>query len=314
MRILIISTNAIGDTYLSMSAVKIIKSKFPHSQITFFISNNSKFLFFNNYVEDIVAIKKNIFQLIQVVLINRIKNKKAEYAFSFFPGIFNSLLLIGLQSKIKLGFLSFNKKPDWFSRIHKLYSKNSIEKLNPIFWNPQNNYLDLIRFSLNKNFDISNLTKPKLSNANFIFSNKILIHFSSSEVDRTLTLNQLEILIVLLKKKYSAEIIIIGDKKDFIENIRKLSKYRNVEFIGNPSIEELITLIHCRLFFAVDSFPLHFADAYNTNFVGLFSKTFPDSVLINKNKSIKFDVNDFRNLDNETFETKIRVYLLKIFL
>ena len=90
----------------------------------------------------------------------------------------------------------------------------------------------------------------------------------------------------------------------------------NIKIIESPVIENLINVIkYAKLFIAVDSFPIHLADSYNTSFIGIFGPTKASSVLVNHYKSIQFEVDTLQRISNENLlkEIKEKIKLEKIF-
>jgi len=302
MNILIISVNAIGDTFLSLSAVEFLRETFPKSKIIVLTNSNSKILFDDNFVDEVIFFEKGVINFLLVVV--KLFKKKIYYSFSFIPGFYNSLLLLTIKSKFRSGVLKFNRKKDWFSEEQNLFS--SLDLYRKVIWTPNESYLLLVSKVISNLFNNSyNIKKPILLKSEFKQLNSYLLHFSSTEKDRSLTIQQLEIIVKYLRNKSNEKIIIVGINEDISKELLDIVEKYNLELLISPNLSTLIINLHCTLFIGVDSFPLHLADAYNTNFIGLFSKTNPKSVLTNYNKSIKFGYNDFRKLPNIEFEKQI---------
>lgn len=310
-KILLISTNAIGDTYLSMAFIHSLTKKISSFQLTIITNPESNVLFQNQNEYEVRFIEnKNILNLLKLVL--KFRNINFDYIFSFFPGTFNTFILLSLRAKQKAGYINLLRRHDWFKRRQNLFVKNVRYKLYHNIWTSSFNYLDLVKFALEKlNFDISKVEKPRLVDIKTKFSNSVIIHFESKEKDRSLPFNLLNTLIEVIKENFKNPLIIIGSEKISSKIPTNLFNQKKIKIIIKPELVELLELLHCKLFFAVDSFPLHIADAYNTNFVGLFSKTYPGSVLVNYDKAIKFDVDDFRKLSAKSFKYEIQNYLVK---
>lgn len=302
MNILIISVNAIGDTFLSLSAVEFLRETFPKSKIIVLTNSNSKILFEGNFVDEVIFFEKGVIKFLLIVA--KLFKKKIYYSFSFIPGFYNSLLLLTIKSKFRSGVLKFSRKKDWFSKEHNFFS--SLDFYDKIIWTPNESYLQLVSNAISnllKNSYI--IKKPILLKSEFKQLKSCLIHFSSTEKDRSLTIQQLEIIVKYLRNEINEKILIVGNNEDISEEILEIAEKYDLELLISPNLTTLIRNLHCTLFIGVDSFPLHLADAYNTNFIGLFSKTNPKSVLTNYNKSIKFCNSDFRKLSNIEFEKQI---------
>ena len=104
MKILIISTNAIGDTYISATAISCLINHYGNIEIHFLSAYKSNFLFREIKTPKVIYITKNY-----TLLKSLIEIRKIEYdlGFSFFPGIINSFFLLFSRAKIKAGFISY---------------------------------------------------------------------------------------------------------------------------------------------------------------------------------------------------------------
>ncbi len=303
-KILIISTNAIGDTYLSMSAISSIKAKFPNVEIYFLVAQNSKFLFEYTEVKFVFTIRKQIWGLITLAW--KLRKIEFDYIFSFFPGIVNTFFLKLLKANNKGGYQNFIKRNHWHDKNLTGYIENFGMK-KKVIWEKENNYLHLILNILNSFFPSINIIEkyqyPNNVEGN-TYNDNIVIHPFSKDKTRSLSNKQIFELIDFLRRDLDFdEIIFIGDEK--IQRI----KYTGVQKKIKPNIKELINLVHCKLFISVDSFPLHIADAYNTNFVGLFSNTLPESVLTHSEKSIKFSADDLSKISSEQILNNLKNFI-----
>ena len=97
---LIISTNAIGDSYLSLSAIDSIKSTFPRSKIYFVINYKSNIISYAIPASEVFILKsKSVFSVINLLI--KIWKIQFDYSLTFFPGRINSLLLLLSRAKIR---------------------------------------------------------------------------------------------------------------------------------------------------------------------------------------------------------------------
>jgi ADP-heptose:LPS heptosyltransferase len=287
---LIISVNAIGDTFISLTAIEKLKKRFDDVRIDFAIDNLSKFLF-DPFVEIKTYILKNKNPTSLLKLILEVRKQNYDYVLNFFSGRYNSALTFLAKGKIKAGYFNLSRLSRWDDKSQKVkvIGLNNIGKL----WIPQMSYLKRVELVLNSvgiNEEIN--SKYKYPNISINKSNFIIIHPFSRYLDKALSFETITLLVEEIKIKYGAKIAIIGNQKEFETEYFRLKNYSLVELIYKNKIEDLISfIIYSSLFIAVDSFPLHVADAYNSNFVGVFGPTNPNSVLINKNKSIKIETN-----------------------
>jgi len=308
---LIISINAIGDSYLSLSAINIIKKSFPNSKIYLLLNSEASLLLPFISVEKVFILKsKAIFSIFKMII--EIRKIHFDYSLTFFPGRINSVFLSVSGSKIKAGFRNFKKIENWHIKVHKVYTNIVADKTEE--WTPELNFLDRIKCVLKtvginckeiSKQDIIDFQKEKKKNES------ILIHPISMISNKSMSSIQLLSLIDFLVSHFSVEIIIIGGNEliPSTELFYNLSQKKiNIKF--NESIRNIVQLIDSsKLFIAVDSFPIHIADSLNADFVGLFGPTNPRSVLVNFQKSIFFQVEDLKEVNVEKFIKDIDQYL-----
>lgn len=308
MKTLIISTNAIGDTYISATAISCLINHYGNIKIHLLSAYKSNLLFHEIKTHKVIYITKNY-----TLLKSLIEIRKTEYdlVFSFFPGIVNSFFLLFSKAKIKAGFINLIRKVDWYNKTQKIFL-HGISKKNK-YWYPEMNYVDRVKMVLNTvGISTEYYNKNVFANVILPFNdkvNKIVVHFRSLRKERSLNVNLLRELCESLRNKYYEEIILIGAEKDFDVTIRELALNNSYIIKADLDIKSLASLIYnARMFVGIDSFPLHIADSFNKNFVGLFSQTNPKSVLQNYSKSIKFDSDYFDSVDEQEFIIKINEY------
>jgi ADP-heptose:LPS heptosyltransferase len=304
-KVLIISTNAIGDTYLSMSAIPYLEKYHHNVEISFLITENSRFLFEYNNVQNILVIKKNISEIFKTLI--NINKKNIDYVFSFFPGIVNSFFLKFANAPNKGGYVNYIRRGQWHNKNQKGFIFYNNSRKN-VCWLKNENYILRIGKILNQfRFSPKKIEKYKFNiNVKIKDNKRLLLHLFSSDSERSLSFEQVKSIINFFSKKHFDKITIVGDEKILFFR-DKLPK--KVDFIVRPSVKKLVELIVNSLFISVDSFPLHVADAYNSNFIGLFSNTNPQSVLLNSEKSILFNEEELPNVSRNDFEKKIIQYL-----
>lgn len=307
-KILIISTNAIGDAYLSMSAVEPLKLIYPQVEFYFIFPENARLLELNlqnNFF--FFFVEKNYKSLLNIV--HKMLFVKFDRVFSFFPGVFNSIVFSLVRSEMKIGQINFTKKNRWDDKDAYLTVRCNHFKEKKIFLTKTNNYLLRISIALRIADGISTeIQKYRPTNlcVNYTSFNRILIHYKSNDSERSLTFALLSNLIQYLSKEFHCEIFIVGVKEDIftIKNSKRLNKL--VKYLVSPGLDTLIQEINESFFIGVDSFPIHIADAYNTNFMGLFTSTNPKVVLVNSEKSILFSHDSFLDVSESEFIYKVK--------
>lgn len=307
IKVLIISINAIGDTYLSLSALKPLKNKFNEIEFSFLINSQSEFLFENLEIKNILITEKNIHSILKTYF--QLKGIQFDYIFSFFPGVVNTFFYRILKSKNKGGFINYLRKSQWYDTDAKVTIKNDKGNTSKkLLWKKNENYLRRVELILTEfKIGFEKISKYKYNHiGSSKYSNAIVLHPFSRDVERSMSIEQLIYIANFILNEMYLPFYIIGNKK-----ILELKKYLPSEtnFFVKPSMLELVNLVNAKLFISVDSFPLHIADAYNTHFVGLFSNTLSEAVLINSAKSIKFETTDLRRVETKKIIEQLTKYL-----
>lgn len=311
--VLIISVNAIGDSLLSLSAISTIRDTFPGSRIYFIFDSKSSLLIpLISSDEFFVLQSKSILSIVKQIILSR--KIQFDYAFSFFPGRINSILLSLCRAKSKTGFRNFRKIEDWYDKSQKVYSNTSNDK--PLEWLPEFNFLERIKYVLKTaGINSEKVKKYKFDNIQILdrINNIILIHPVSLIIKKSISDLQLYKLIEFLKEQSKSELIIIGGKELNSNSIlfKNLLK-KNIIIKSDVSILELVNLIrNSKIFIAVDSFPIHIADGLNTEFLGIFGPTNPKSVLINSEKSIWFNTDNLSSIEPTYLVNAVEKYFTK---
>lgn len=313
-KILIISTNAIGDAYLSMSAIELLENEYGNVDFTFVFPKSAREL---NISKDtnykILYASKSIANF--VLIIAKLFYHKYDFTFSFFPGRYNTFLLKLCRSKNKGGYFNYKKIERWDNQIliPTIYRQGEFEAAAK--WSYSKNYLELIGNILR--CFVPEVTvkkcKPFISDKVIYNSDTIIIHGISRNSDRSFTIAQFNTIVKFLDELSIKNIYILGSKKDN-ERIKENLNYSNVSYLSDLSLEKLVMQLSTSFLIATDSFPLHIADAYNTNFIGLFTSTKPDAVLTNVKKSIILKKDSFSEISVQEFEeelNKIKQYFLE---
>lgn len=280
-RCLIISTNALGDTYLSLSALPALKDMdtdllCPAAFYAYaeYFNLNRIFLLQSKKVKDVIELGMDIMDI------------KYDYVFSFFPGRVNTFFFNLAKSEIKSGYINCTDIPEWHNKPSKLSIRGK-KKCNFI-WQPENNFLDRIFYALYyagiKPDYLIKLPLPYFQPA--IINKKFIIcNFSSRSEIKSLNKNSIDKILNELNKAYNGEVYLLSDKQDKDSIIN----YSDTESVLNH-------IISSEAFIGVDSFPLHLADAYNKKIIGLFSDTNPASVFQNSNDKVVLKEPDLNNI------------------
>ena len=290
MKVLIISVNALGDTYLSCAALKSLREKYNDPIIDFVANSNAKLFLDKFHLNRIFYLnKKSIIEVIKTFFL--LREEKYDIVYNFFPGRVNSFFSLCSNSKIKSGFVNLRKLNEWHNSSQKLFLKGINISSGKQAWNPEMNYLKRITMCLNSTgVNVNDIDKPHihlLSPSLRNNTNDVVIHFTSNRFDRNIKNSELVKLVTELINEMNLKVSLIGAKRDFVK-IGKLRTHKNIQFISEPSIEMLISILtDTKLFIGVDSFPIHLADAYGVKTIGIFGDTNPKIVFQSmKNKFI----------------------------
>lgn len=314
MRILIISTNALGDTYLSASSLEPIRKSFKSCEIHFVTLQSAKF-FLDYLTTDMCYYlkRKNFISILELIF--RIRRTKYDLTLSFFPGMVNSIFFYFSKSNKKAGFINLIKRNRWHNFAHKATVKGSCG--NKFIWQPNMNYLERISNLLQlSGISSLNILKPLFSLENnctpTINKNSVVIHFKARDKDRSISEKDIINLCNKILLICSLKINLIGIEKDFSQELIEECNKKNITIVQNPELPILLSyILNSKIFIGVDSFPLHMADAYNINFLGIFGPTSPSSVLVNSNKSIIFKSNIYLKINIDLLLVKIQELLIK---
>lgn len=296
-KILLISTNALGDTYLTCSVFKLLKDSHKEVQIDIISTENAEFFLKEVGFDNMFLIKKKSFAEMQR-LIFKTRNTKYDVVFNFFPGQMNSSFFKLSNAAEKIGFTNFVKKRDWHNDEDVLKIKSQSKNKN-VVWKLTDNYLDRMTLSLNS----AGISIPKIKKHIFDFEIKnekifdIVLHLFSSDENRKISDDSIkEIVSELCKTK---KICLLGSKSEIeqIEKLDELKKTKNLHIEISPDIKKLTSIIsNTEIFIGVDSFPIHIADAYDVKVLGIFYYPNEKSVFQNMNNKFILRVKD-TNLD-----------------
>jgi len=293
--ILVISNTALGDTILSSSAIKSLKSSFKDTKIIFLVHKKLIPLFKDfSYIDNIIPFYggyKRYFKTIKEI--KKYKPKMAIILHGNGPQDIQIAVLSGcsfilkhptksnLKSNLSFDFTqkkqhTIEDRLDILRKINakELYTKLEISKLN------------------NKK------TKDKINN--YIKGKKIIIGFQIGAADTYKMWpleNFIELSQKLIKWKKDLTIIITGIQKEYnlAEKITKPFQKNILNSCGLFSIEELPYLIEkMNVLVTNDTGTLHLAIAIDTPTISLFSTTNssmsgPHPSLINKHTVIQKD-------------------------
>jgi len=298
-RCLIISTNALGDTYLSCSALMALE-RMSVDIVT--LEKALPIIKYFNFKKCYLLPRRNLVNMLELGMY--ILDNEYDYVFSFFPGYVNTFFFNISKSKIKSGFINYRKLPEWYNTESKL-TLRGITSANYI-WRPENNFLDRIYYSLYfariksspiSKFQFNNFV-PTPATEKFITCN-----FSSRIKSKSLNINSINTLVNELSESYKNDIYVLSDSRNYSFDSP------NVSIIDFSDFEKVLNLIiNSEVFIGVDSFPLHIADAYNKKIVGLFSDTNPNSVFQNMDNKFGLKNPEIDNINSNDIMNALKFF------
>lgn len=289
-KILLISTNALGDTYLTCAAFKPLKDFFKKVRIDIVSTENARFILEEIGFDNLYLLKKKSFPDMHS-LVSKIRKTKYDIVFNFFPGQMNTSIFKLSNAEEKIGFTNFIKKKSWHNDEDLLKIKS--QPKSKIIWKHTDNYLDRISLPLN-----AAGIETKVCKHVFNFSNAgtwnydIVLHLFSSDANRKISSDSIKKIIFEFCEKQNKKICLIGDEKE-ISGMKELNGVKNLHIEVNPDIKKLAGLIlNTKLFIGVDSFPIHIADAYDIKTLGIFYYNNERSVFQNMDNKYIFRISD----------------------
>ncbi|MEJ2617318.1 MAG: hypothetical protein P8Z35_20370, partial [Ignavibacteriaceae bacterium] len=174
-KVLIISSNALGDTYLSASSLETLKSFDPSMEIHFIAQKDSNFLLQNLPVDKIFSLNDKTVSDI-FYLIKRIRRNKYDIVFDFFPGIVNTIFFYFSKSRIKAGYPNFIKRNQWFNVSQRAIIKGTSSQR--FVWQPHMNYL----LRISKLLELTGIANKHVAKPIFINLAPFANHFKKDSV------------------------------------------------------------------------------------------------------------------------------------
>jgi ADP-heptose:LPS heptosyltransferase len=304
MRILIISTNAIGDTYISCSAFYTLKKKFPNCKIDIVALKSCEFFLKKIPFENLFLLERKTYSDV-IAFITKVRKIKYDYVFNFFPGQVNSFFFQFSSGKKKAGFRNIKKVKDWHNEDDIVIAKPSPD--SEYKWKKTDNFLERISLPVKAaGLEIGKINKPKFEIPDDQKGFDIVMHFFSSDERKSLPEELIKNVIEKLPKEFPLKIALIGSK-DELKNLTDIKTNSGFSLIEFSDFDKTLSIIkNCSLFIGVDSFPVHLADAYGVKTMGIFTCTDEKSVFQSMENKFILRINDIKNFKAEDLINFIR--------
>jgi len=281
-KILIKGVNWVGDTILTLPALKKIKKIYPDSRLTVLVKKPLSSLFAGvPYVDEVIpyVLRKNLFLKIidHLSLIKKIKKQKFNTAIVL-PNSFAAALLVS--------FSSISEKIGYKGNFRNILLTKKIKKTTKILERHQVEYylniINQLTSETSLNYEVPELIIPetieqqtnrliKNNSTPLIGINPGAIYGSAKRwpEKKYITLSN-----QLLEKNYHLIFFGSSAEEELIANIQKQLSSPIINMAGKTSLIEAACLIKkCKAFISNDSGLMHIASAVKTPIIAIFGPT-----------------------------------------
>lgn len=287
-RILIRSTNWVGDAILTTPAIRAIRGNFPHSEITILAKPWVVPVFEENpHVDRIMIYDANNRHKGwrgKIRLIKDIKKRKFDVAILFQNAIEAAIVAFFSRIPIRIGY-DTDRRGLFLTHSVSVTRNAKFKDIHETDY-----YLGILTpFGLTH--DGTGLTL-KISESNHRSADKLLTGYGIGESDQIVGINpgatygsakrwfpeRYAALADKIQERYGAHILIFGapGEKEIGQKVTQLIKKSAINLCGRTTLGEAIALIsRCNLFITNDSGLMHVAAALDTPLVAIFGPTNP---------------------------------------
>lgn len=277
--ILVIQLWGIGESILTMPAIKGLRKKFPEAKIYVLTTKRISDLFFlDKDVNKIIILGINPFSIISFISKNR---KKFNLVVDFEEYLNISSIISFFAGKYRIGFSHgkraklYDKKAIYNDKQHVV--KNCLDLVNLAGADYKTD--ELIKMEINtdnKNYVNNFLHENNINKKDFLIG--IAPGAAESAKSRMWPIERFSNLADLLINKYKAKIIFVGSNEEIklINKIQNLMNNKSINAAGKTNLAQLFYLIeNCKLFISNDTGPMHIAAAQQVKTIGLFGPNLP---------------------------------------
>jgi len=279
LKFLIIRTDRIGDTVLTLPMAVYLKNKFENSEIIFLCRNYTKGVVkLCGSIDKIITIDKQNF----IDTISLLAKEKIDIAIHVNPRLKTAIIvwLAGVKKIVGTKFRAYSFLFNQRVPLHRKFNvkhemEYNFDLLAGINLNDSINLYD-VDFGIRTDENSKRSTINKLSAQGIDLSKKsVILHLGSggSAIDWSKK-NFLELAIMILEK-YNCNIILTGSSEEFEMLQDQFVKLKNKVFnlAGTLNLEQLFNLLTMAVVFIGNSTgPTHLAAAAGTNVIAFYPK------------------------------------------
>jgi heptosyltransferase II len=279
--ILVIQLWGLGETILTLPAIKALRQKYKDSSIEVLVTDRNKEVYFNN--KDIDNVRILGLNPISIKLFMLLNFKKYDLVIDMEEFLNISSIIAFFVGKHRIGYShgirSYLYTDPIYYNDKQHVVRTFLDLLTPLRIKKRIDRLPKLSYSRNDKLNIDKLIKKfNIGKKDFIVG--FGVGAAESAKSRMWPADRYAKVADYLIKKYKAKLILIGndEEKKFIEGIQGLMENKSNSFnaAGLINVKEMFYLISlCRLFIGNDSGPMHVAAAQGVRTIGLFGCNLP---------------------------------------
>lgn len=278
--ILVIQLWGIGETILTLPAIKAIREKYPKARISILATKRSEPVYQGiDFIHDIIVIETNVSGILKFMLG---RFRKFDIAVDMEEYLNISTLIAFFVGRSRIGFgrqlrsILLDKAVPYNDKQHVVDTHMDVVRLI----GAEIKVDELVRLHYGKEDEsyVDNLLKGEGIHRDLLVGFGMGV--AESAKSRMWPLHYYAALGDVLHEKYGAKMVIVGSPPEVKdgEAIRNGMKHPEAayNFAGKTSVKQLFCLIDkCSIFVGNDSGPMHIAAAQGVKTVGLFGPNFP---------------------------------------
>ncbi len=277
-RILVFTTNWLGDALFVSPLISALKYNFPQSRLSVLLLERVKAIFHNHPQIDNILIYNNRINLISLLTtIIRLQRERFDAAFIIKPSLTRTLILRLAGIKEIIGF--DNRKSGWLLTVRIAPPHKDLHRIDYFLTILENMHLKIEK----RKYEFFPSSEDKAYIDRLFLQRNInrdlpllIINPGANWIPKRWPVDSFAELIKNIKMRLALNIIITGSEKDrgLSEQIIRKSGECVFNFAGQTSLGQLGALMReADVVLSADSGPMHIAAAVGTKVVALFGPT-----------------------------------------